>query len=489
MDLPFLAVLGAFGAVLASVWGYVRSGWAKLSSYVVTTTIFESTAGEALLIYLNQTMRPIAWGPRSISGANLPVRRAGARARLVMFEIFSPNGLVYRLGRWRFLFVVREGKITNAEEHGDTSPIWPTKVKVMWLRGAFKYEQLAIDSAKAYNHLRDRDSVIRRHTIKRVYGMSRKTAARSGNGDGGSFTNHATPSDQNTLSAYRTSRPLGYSLDELSREDERRGLAVLALNPEADAAVTEARRWMASEQWFLERGIPWRRGWLLHGEPGNGKTALGRSVAEMLDLPLYTFDLASMANDEMQSAWTTVLSDTPCMVTFEDFDNVFHGRENVVPDGELTFDCVLNCLDGVTRADGLFVIVTTNHLEHIDPALGLATAGDVSTRPGRLDRIIEMTAPSADGRRHIARRILGADSPDIEALVQTSVGMTGAQFQYRCEQVALSLFWSGGKVLADQVIEPQAQVIPAGEAVDATHWIDQLVAADKKQDAAGGGWR
>ena len=36
----------------------------------------------------------------------------------------------------------------------------------------------------------------------------------------------------------------------------------------------------------------------------------------------------------------------------------------------LTFDCLLNCLDGVERADGIFTIITTNDIGKIDPALG-----------------------------------------------------------------------------------------------------------------------
>jgi hypothetical protein len=87
--------------------------------------------------------------------------------------------------------------------------------------------------------------------------------------------------------------------------------------------------------------------------------------------------------------WTEMQTNTPCIALIEDIDNVFHGRENIVRrpglfpmmplepkegDGDkdksgrgpmgafLTFDCLLNCLDGVEKADGIFTIITTNDL-------------------------------------------------------------------------------------------------------------------------------
>jgi hypothetical protein len=104
----------------------------------------------------------------------------------------------------------------------------------------------------------------------------------------------------------------------------------------------------------------------------------------------------------------------PCIALIEDIDNVFHGRENISrkhgmmsflmaskkKDGEadqpppspLTFDCLLNCLDGVDRCDGVFTIVTTNSIDKIDPALGQprklpdGTVEFISSRPGRIDK-------------------------------------------------------------------------------------------------------
>src|SRR5262249_38289793 len=125
----------------------------------------------------------------------------------------------------------------------------------------------------------------------------------------------------------------------------------------------------------------------------------------------------------------------------EDIDNVFHGRENVArknglmpflfarkKEGEneaagrssltpLTFDCLLNCLDGVGRAGGIFTIITTNELTKADPALGQprrlpdGTTEFISTRPGRIDKAVELTYMEPADKKRMARRILG-DYPD-----------------------------------------------------------------------------
>ncbi len=109
-----------------------------------------------------------------------------------------------------------------------------------------------------------------------------------------------------------------------------------------------------------------------------------RAIAEDLDLPVFVFDLASMYNNELQEAWSTMLSEVPCMALIEDIDAVFDGRRNASSGNDkqaLTFDCLLNCLDGIQRADGLLVVISTNRIDKIDPALGIPDEHTGSSRP------------------------------------------------------------------------------------------------------------
>ena len=118
---------------------------------------------------------------------------------------------------------------------------------------------------------------------------------------------------------------------------------------------------------------------------------------------------------------------------------MFEGRENKVG-GHLTFDCLLNCLDGVERADGILLVITTNRLDKLDPALGIPTS-QISTRPGRIDRVLELTGLDQAGRRQLCQRILHEWPETWDETVRLGVGETGAQFQERCTQLALSKYW------------------------------------------------
>lgn len=133
-----------------------------------------------------------------------------------------------------------------------------------------------------------------------------------------------------------------------------------------------------------------------------------------------------------------------------DDDDKDRGRGMLSP--PLTFDCFLNCLDGVERSDGIFTIVTTNDTSKIDSALGQPRKqpnGDsefISTRPGRIDKAVELGFMELADRKRMARRILGAYERECYEMLDyvdryPDLEETPAQFQERCAQVALRCFW------------------------------------------------
>jgi SpoVK/Ycf46/Vps4 family AAA+-type ATPase len=130
----------------------------------------------------------------------------------------------------------------------------------------------------------------------------------------------------------------------------------------------------------------------------------------------------------------------------EDIDGVFEGRKNITSTGMergLSFDCLLNLIDGVENSDGIFLVITTNHLEKIDPAIGgIVNGNGMSTRPGRIDKVVKFGPLDENGRVKMAKRILGDFDISLWGhLLQEKHEDTGAQFQERCCRLALKLFW------------------------------------------------
>lgn len=198
------------------------------------------------------------------------------------------------------------------------------------------------------------------------------------------------------------------------------------------AAAERAKKWFQYKNWYFERHIPWRLGMLFHGVGGTGKSEMAKSIAKSNGVPIYQYFLNTLSDEEFVQRWNSM--ETPCIALFEDFDNVFHKRD---PQGntKMSFDCLLNQISGVGARDGVLLIVTTNHIEHIDEAMGVTSEyGSISTRPGRIDMVLEFGSMGSEQRSKMAANIL-RDWPEIQDDVVTrGEGMTPVQFQELCIQ-------------------------------------------------------
>ncbi|KAF0978319.1 hypothetical protein FDP41_002834 [Naegleria fowleri] len=152
-----------------------------------------------------------------------------------------------------------------------------------------------------------------------------------------------------------------------------------------------------SKRWYKDRGIPYRRGYLLYGPPGNGKTSTITSIAACFNLNICVINMGSqnMTDDRLQYMFSTVPKN--CMIVLEDIDSSFskddlnepseptneielRGMRSVIKTtGKATFSCLLNCLDGISSQESRIVFMTTNFKDKLPPAL---------LRNGRVDRKI-----------------------------------------------------------------------------------------------------
>jgi mitochondrial chaperone BCS1 len=163
----------------------------------------------------------------------------------------------------------------------------------------------------------------------------------------------------------------------------------------AEGVLGDLRDFLGARARYAELGIPWRRGYLLHGPPGTGKTSLVAALASELHLNVCTLSLAApVVTDEKIHS---LLANVPqrSLLLIEDVDAFFRKRDAASAQVRLSFSGFLNALDGVATQEGTMLFMTTNHVEALDPAL---------IRAGRIDERIELAVPDTDQLRRIYLR-------------------------------------------------------------------------------------
>ena len=422
----WLAIGGGF---LLTCWSYIRSFLWRIISHFVIRAKLEISAGDALLLYCWRNLKRSPFGERRYQTFRNFVRPL-QRYQVIGFEKLGGDFIVFWKG-WRPLLL-------SLSEGDPQRPHAMIGVHVTTLRWLFDLDKLLIDSLTLYNREQS-DLDHERFTVERQFGSGSIRARTKGDMVDSPIVGRA---ENETINPEW--RILQYQRNEIGADKPVSPWKSLTFPLEIQEMIEEVRRWKASENWYREKGIPWRRGYLLWGLPGVGKTSLARAIAQDLDLPVIAFDLSSYSNQDFINSWRRLMSRVPCMALLEDIDAVFKGRENRLGEegGGLSFDCLLNCLSGIESADGVLVIVTTNRIEDLDDALGVPNEQGISTRPGRIDRAVELLALDDNGRRRIAERILCDCSDEIEQAIVDGQGESGAQFTDRCSKIALDRFWN-----------------------------------------------
>lgn len=163
-----------------------------------------------------------------------------------------------------------------------------------------------------------------------------------------------------------------------------------------------------SEEWYVEHGIPYRLGVLLHGPPGTGKTSLIKSIAayagkNLCILPATKLNKLLKAAEKLPENSLMVIEDidsnTASLRRQAAFDNDGPEEKDKTKSGspiskDLDFDLawlmsladgglseILNAIDGISDTHGRILVITTNNPKKLDPAL---------LRPGRIDHTIAL---------------------------------------------------------------------------------------------------
>ncbi|KAF8892465.1 BCS1 N terminal-domain-containing protein [Infundibulicybe gibba] len=212
----------------------------------------------------------------------------------------------------------------------------------------------------------------------------------------------------------------------------KRPLRSVVLDSGIDEKIeNDIKSFLARRKWYADRGIPYRRGYLLHGPPGSGKTSFIQALAGSLsyDICLLNLSERGLTDDKLNH----LLSNAPerSFVLIEDVDAAFNKRAQTSEDGyqsSVTFSGFLNALDGVASGEERIIFMTTNHVENLDPAL---------IRPGRVDlaQLVDDATPS-QARIMFTRFYGGVDGTagmseeEVETLAQTLENLVRQESQH-----------------------------------------------------------
>ncbi|MDI4648936.1 AAA family ATPase [Cohnella hashimotonis] len=176
-------------------------------------------------------------------------------------------------------------------------------------------------------------------------------------------------------------------------------------------------------------GVPYKRGILLYGKPGNGKTTLVKSISATVNAPVAYWQITEFTGSEsIQQVFDAAVKLAPMVLVVEDIDSM--------PESCRSY--FLNTLDGATSREGIFLIGTTNYPEKIDPAL--------MNRAGRFDRAYEVKLPSEPLRlAYLTHKGAGrlTEEAALPGIARLTEGFTFAQLAELYVSAALELHQTG----------------------------------------------
>jgi hypothetical protein len=144
--------------------------------------------------------------------------------------------------------------------------------------------------------------------------------------------------------------------------------------------LADLQRFFSSKEIYVSYGLPWKRGVLLVGPPGNGKTHAVKALINSLGKAcLYVKSFKDDDGDDesnIKRVYERARKIAPCIIVLEDLDS------QLTPKNRSFF---LNELDGFATNNGILTLATTNYPEKLDPA--------ITHRPSRFDRKYHFDLP------------------------------------------------------------------------------------------------
>ncbi|MFJ2827123.1 ATP-dependent zinc metalloprotease FtsH [Streptomyces sp. NPDC087263] len=231
---------------------------------------------------------------------------------------------------------------------------------------------------------------------------------------------------------------------ELQPGAQRTTFADVAGIDEVEGELNDVVDFLKNPDEYRKMGAKMPRGVLLAGPPGTGKTLLARAVAGEAGVPFFSASasefiemIVGVGASRVRELFGEARKVAPSIIFIDEIDTIGRARAGGSGMGghderEQTLNQILTEMDGFSGSEGVIVIAATNRADILDPAL---------TRPGRFDRVVNVSPPDRGGREAIleihTRGIPLAPDVDLAQVARSTPGMTGADLANLANEAAL----------------------------------------------------
>lgn len=427
MDFKNLAIFALLGSV-AAFWAQLRAFFARIFSIFIRTDTITDHIGTDVARYLVENSKIVRWGNLTWSQLDFSKNLEGKDIWIYPYYLMDKSLILIYKNRVPII-IKHKGyslSVTYFYKTIDVKGIITSCYKVF-------LDDIITKSSKArttysYDEVSGNDGMSKDDALPNWRSVGDLANSKSNSLQNGEPDLFIPPEWMGKKLSYILHKEKDF--DETPKKESR-----YYWTEEANLLRRDVEYWARNHSWFVERKIPHRRSALLFGKPGTGKSRMIDEVARSLNISIKRLCISNMSDKEFTNNFHC--HQVYGIILIEDIDVVFRERENVLTQFSLTknllsFDTFINTISSPKHNNGVYLVVTTNHPETLDPAL---------TRKGRLDLKLEIKDLDEVGRRHICSNILRDWPEEMEKFIKETGPVPASEFEGLAIERAMDLFY------------------------------------------------